>query len=144
MVNKRLAFIIPLMALTLASCSKSNALESYLSSAHPSSHESLSLRNIYGDEWDEFAIVCPYALKDAVEAELYLENAPIPKFGLDESQSMLVLKSTNDDTTWIRFSRTKVVDLCPVASNYDVSFQSTDAAFEFKFNPTNNVWEYIN
>lgn len=143
MLNKRLAFI-PLTALTLASCSESNTLESYLSSADPSSYESLSLQNIYGDEWAEFAIICPYAPKDTVEAELYLEDAPIPKFGLDESQSMLVLKSTNTDTTWIRFSRTKVVDLCPATSNYDISFRSTDAAFKFNFNSKNNVWEFIN
>lgn len=57
MLKKRLAVIIPLTALTLASCSTENALESHLSSADQSSHQSLNLRSIYGDEWVEFAIV---------------------------------------------------------------------------------------
>ncbi|AKF27335.1 hypothetical protein YH66_07120 [[Brevibacterium] flavum] len=144
MLKKRLAVIIPLTALTLASCSTENALESHLSSADQSSHQSLNLRSIYGDEWVEFAIVCPYAPKDTVEAELQLEDTPVPRFGFDETQSILVLKSTSSNTEWISFKRTHIVDLCPVLSDYDISFRPTDSTLDFVFNLKNNVWEPTN
>ncbi|BAU97313.1 hypothetical protein N24_3051 [Corynebacterium suranareeae] len=135
--------VLIVAAVVLTGCSSPDRLEDHLRLASGSS-TSFSLRDIYGDEWAEFSIICPYTPRDRIEQALHISAATVPKFGFDDSYSALVLKASSDgnETEWIGFDRVNTVDLCsPRRENTDLSIQSTDTVLDFRFNTGTDVWE---
>lgn len=141
--------LIPLICITaavaLGACSSSSgdplldhlaAVESSVDD--PPVVESLSFGDLFGPQWREFALICPYTPRAEVEGQLGVKDPPIPEHGLSDGDNAVLLKEDDGGEQWIQLSRAEV-DLC--SGSIDPGLRPSSESLDFVLKHRAGVWE---
>lgn len=133
-----------IVSLLLSSCSFDDPLASHLASLGRSGHaipvtESITLEELYGPEWTEFSLVCPYTPYQTVKETLMADDPPVPEHGFSDHENFLFLRGKGDSEQWVKFSR-KALDLCSPSSPSSLIMESTTVALSFSLDNPGSAW----
>lgn len=139
-------------ALLLTSCSTIDPLLSHLKTfesdiAGEPAAATASFDEVYGPEWTEYAIVCPYSPQKNVHEALATEDSPIPEQGLQDSENYLYLKSGDGtgnghgEGKWVRFASAEL-DFCnlPNTSSQSLTLKPTTDTLDFTLVQPDSRW----
>lgn len=131
-------------SLLLSSCSFDDPLAAHLASLGRSEHEipvaeSITLEELYGPEWTEFSLVCPYTPYQAVKETLMADDPPVPEHGFSDQENFLFLRGEGGSEQWVKFSR-ETLDLCSPLSPSSLIMESTTAVLSFSLDNPGSAW----
>lgn len=101
---------VALAGFTLVGCASEP--EAYLFDRLQAGDTEISVLAMPGGNWEEYAIVCPYATPELIKEATGWEVSGVPQAGLADDENILVLHADNGAMDAIHLDR-KSVDLCP-------------------------------
>lgn len=139
---KRLSIAAITSTLMLTGCATnhSSPLYSYLNASTSTTVEQVRLSDLYGDQWTEFALVCPYTTKDEVKEELGIKINTYLTNSTDDSSNDIVLRDKDGSYDWIYFNRFDIVYLCP-GKQPELKYRPIDSILEFEYDHDYGNWD---
>lgn len=128
------------LMLTGCATNHSSPLYSYLNASTSTTVEQVRLSDLYGEQWTEFALVCPYTTKDEVKEELGIKINTYLTDLTDDSSNDIVLRDKDGSYDWIYFNRFDIVYLCN-GSAENLKIYPIDSVLEFEHRDDYGTWK---